>query len=52
MQKKEIKFDVDYLLEVDRKRKELMKAIEKLNAIKNTANKRIQLAENEEDKKI
>ncbi|GMX58835.1 MAG: serine--tRNA ligase [Candidatus Microsyncoccus archaeolyticus] len=49
--KKKIKFDVDYLLEVDRKRKELMKAIEELNAIKNTANKRIQLAENEEDKK-
>jgi len=50
--KKKIKFDVDYLLEVERKRKELMKAIEELNAIKNTANKRIQLAENEEDKKI
>lgn len=49
--KKKIKFDIDYLLEVDRKRKELMKAIEELNAIKNTANKRIQLAENEEDKK-
>lgn len=49
--KKKIKFDVNYFLEIDRKRKELMKTIEELNTIKNQANKRIQLAENEEVKK-
>jgi seryl-tRNA synthetase len=49
--KKKINFDVDYFLEVDRKRKELMKLIEELNTIKNQANKRIQLAENEEARK-
>ena len=49
--KKKINFDVDYFLEVDRKRKELMKSIEELNTIKNQANKRIQLAENEEARK-
>jgi len=49
--KKKINFDVDYFLEVDRKRKELMKLIEELNTIKNQANKRIQLAENDEDRK-
>jgi seryl-tRNA synthetase len=49
--KKKIKFDIDYLLEVDRKRKELMMLIEELNTIKNQANKRIQLAQTQEDKK-
>lgn len=49
--KKKIKFDVEYLLDVDRKRKELMKLIEELNTIKNQANKRIQLAESEEARK-
>lgn len=49
--KKKINFDVDYFLEIDRKRKDLMKSIEELNTIKNQANKRIQLAENEEERK-
>lgn len=49
--KKKINFDVEYFLEVDRKRRELIKSIEELNAIKNQANKRIQLAEKDEDRK-
>jgi len=38
-------------LKIDEKRRKLLKFLEELNAIKNQANKRIQLAQNEEERK-
>ncbi len=50
-QKKKIDFDIEYFLKIDEKRRKLLKFLEELNAIKNQANKRIQLAQNEEERK-
>jgi len=50
-QKKKVDFDVDEFLKIDERRRELMKSIEELNAIKNQANKRIQLAQSEPERK-
>jgi len=50
-QKKKVDFDVDKFLKIDERRRELMKSIEELNAIKNQANKRIQLAQSEPERK-
>ncbi|MDD4409851.1 MAG: serine--tRNA ligase [Candidatus Pacebacteria bacterium] len=50
--KKKIRFDVDHLLELDAKRRELLKSIEEFNAIKNQANKKIQEAKNPEDRAV
>jgi len=49
--KKKVDFDVERFLEIDERRRELMKSIEELNAIKNQANKRIQLAQGEAERK-
>lgn len=49
-EKKHVKFNVDYLLEIDSKRRVLLQAIEELNAIKNQANKRIQEAKTPEER--
>jgi len=51
-EKKKIRFDVDHLLEVDTKRKELLQSIEEFNAIKNQANKRIQEAKDDEERSV
>ncbi len=49
--KKKIDFDVDNLLKLDAKRRELIMATENKSAMKNQANKRIQEAKNEEERK-
>ncbi|MFA5087181.1 MAG: serine--tRNA ligase [Candidatus Paceibacterota bacterium] len=51
VRKKMINFDVDRLLQLDQKRKELMLSVEELNKIKNQANKEIQQAKDEEARK-
>lgn len=51
VRKKMIDFDVDRLLQLDQKRKELMLVVEELNKIKNQANKEIQQAKDEEARK-
>jgi len=48
--KKKIDFDVDNLLKLDEKRRELILAIEKKSAMKNQANKRIQEAKTKEER--
>lgn len=49
-QKKHINFDLDLLLKLDVRRRELLQSIEELNAIKNQANKRIQEAKTPEER--
>jgi len=51
-EKKKIRFDVDHLLEVDNRRRELLQSIEEFNAIKNQANKRIQEAKDDEERAV
>ncbi|BFT94728.1 MAG: serine--tRNA ligase [Minisyncoccus archaeiphilus] len=51
-EKKKIRFDVDHLLEVDNRRRELLQSIEEFNAIKNQANKRIQEAKDDEERSV
>lgn len=51
MPEKKIDFNIEYFLKIDEKRRKLLKFLEELNAIKNQANKRIQLAQNEEERK-
>jgi seryl-tRNA synthetase len=48
--KKNIKFDVDNLLSLDAKRRELIVSMEKKSAMKNQANKRIQEAKTKEER--
>ncbi len=50
IRKKMIDFDLDKFLEIDQKRKELMKEAEELNKIKNQANKEIQNAKDKEQR--
>jgi len=50
-QKKRTEVDIDRLLEVDKKRRELLQALEDMRAQKNKANKEIQKAKNEKEKK-
>jgi len=50
VQKKKISFDVDYLLDLDLKRRELLQAVEEKNAMKNQANQRIKEAETQEQR--
>ncbi len=47
---KKIDFDVDYLLDLDSRRRELLQLIEEKNAMKNQANQRIKEAETEEQR--
>ncbi|MDD4762155.1 MAG: serine--tRNA ligase [Candidatus Pacebacteria bacterium] len=51
VRKKMIDFSVDHLLEVDQKRRSLMQSIEELNKVKNQANKEIQSAPDDEQRK-
>jgi len=51
-EKKKIRFDVNHLLEVDNRRRELLQSIEEFNAIKNQANKRIQEAKDDEERSV
>lgn len=51
VRKKMVDFDVDYLLKIDQKRKEMMQSVEELNKLKNQANKEIQQAKDEEARK-
>lgn len=52
VQKKKINFDVDYLLDLDLKRRELLQAVEEKNAMKNQANQRIKEAETQEQRDL
>jgi len=49
-QKKKVDFDVDYLIQLDEKRRALIQSIEVKNAMKNQANKKIKEAQNAEDR--
>ncbi len=49
---KKINFDIDNLLKIDLRRRELLQEIEEFNAIKNQANKRIQEARTKEERDI
>ncbi|MCK9393807.1 MAG: serine--tRNA ligase [Candidatus Paceibacterota bacterium] len=49
-QKKHINFDLDLLLKLDIRRRELLQSIEELNALKNQANKRIQEAKDPDER--
>ncbi len=49
-QKKKVDFDVDYLIQLDEKRRSLIQSIEVKNAMKNQANKKIKEAQNAEDR--
>jgi seryl-tRNA synthetase len=49
-QKKGVEVDIDRLLEVDRKRRETLQALEEIRAQKNKANEEIQKAKNEKEK--
>jgi len=51
-QKKKIDFDVDYLIDLDEKRRALIKSIEVKNALKNQANKKIKEAQNCEERDL
>jgi len=51
-QKKKIDFDVDYLLEIDLKRRELLKSIDIKNSMKNQANQKIKEAKDEEERSV
>jgi len=48
--KKQIRFDVDYLLEVDKKRREALQALEDMLAQKNKASKKITELKNEKER--
>ena len=50
--KKQAKVDIDRLLEVDKKRRETLQALEDMRAQKNKANKEIQEAKSKEDKDV
>lgn len=50
--KKQVKVDIDRLLEVDRKRRELLQAIEDMRAKKNRANEEIKAAQTKEEKEV
>lgn len=50
-QKKQIKVDIDRLLDVDKKRREILQVIEDMRAQKNQANREIQRAKDQEEKK-
>lgn len=52
VQKKGMDFDVDHLLEVDKKRRELIQAIEDMRAKKNRASEQIQKAKTKEEKDV
>ena len=45
--KKQVKVDIDRLLEVDKKRREVLQALEDMRAQKNKANKEIQKAKDQ-----
>lgn len=49
-QKKKVDFDVDYLIQLDEKRRALIQSIEVKNAMKNQANKKIKEAQNIEER--
>jgi seryl-tRNA synthetase len=49
-QKKQVKVDIDRLLEVDKKRRETLRALEDMRAQKNKANKEIQKARDKKEK--
>ena len=49
-QKKQVDVDIDHLLDVDKKRREILQTIENIQAQKNKANKEIQKAKNKEEK--
>ena len=49
---KKIDFDVDYLFDLDSRRRELLQLIEEKNAMKNQANQRIKEAETEEQRNM
>lgn len=51
-QKKQVKVDIDRLLEVDKKRRELLQAIEDMRAKKNRANEEIKQAKTKEEKDV
>lgn len=51
-QKKQVKLDIDRLLEVDKKRRELLQAIEDMRAKKNRANEEIKAAKTKEEKEV
>jgi len=51
-QKKQVKIDIDYLLDLDKKRRELLQAIEDMRAQKNKANKEIQQAADKKKKEV
>ena len=48
-QKKQVKVDIDRLLEVDKKRREVLQALEDMRAQKNKANKEIQKAKDQKE---
>src|SRR3989338_2038503 len=50
--KKQAKVDIDRLLEVDKKRRETLQALEDMRAQKNKANKEIQEEKSKEDKDV
>ncbi len=51
-QKKNVKVDIDHLLEVDKKRRECLQALEDMRAQKNKANEFIQKAKTKEEKDV
>ena len=51
-QKKNVKIDIDHLLEVDKKRREYLQALEDMRAQKNKANEVIQKAKAKEEKDV
>jgi len=50
--KKQVKVDIDLLLEVDKKRRELLQALEDMRAQKNRANEEIQQAKDKKEKEV
>lgn len=50
--KKRVEVDIDKLLEVDKKRRELLQAIEDMRAKKNSANEEIKMAKTKEEKEV
>ena len=51
-QKKQVKVDINLLLEVDKKRRELLQALEDMRAQKNKANEEIQKVKDKKEKDI
>jgi len=49
---KQVKVDIDQLLEVDKKRRELLKALEEIRAQKNKANEEIKRLRDEKEKEV